>query len=282
MPEHGSPQSAGIDEIAPDAVADPSAEPGFVSDPQWRALLNGTDPGFVAGRGFFRMIPSSPRCKLCAAPFAGFGAPLMRMLDRGPWVKNPRICGLCFKQLEKGRGGAEIELSMLFADVRGSTGLAETMGANAFRRLLDRFYHEATDILVARDAVVDKFVGDEVVALFLPALTGTDHAHDAIEAARDLLKATGHGSSAGPWIPVGAGVHTGIAYVGTVGDTVTDFTALGDNVNVTARLASAAGPGEILVSSASAEAADLDRSLETRHLTLRGRTQSLDVRVVRV
>ena len=66
------------------------------------------------------------------------------------------------------------------------------------------------------------------------------------------------------------------------GDTVVDFTALGDSVNVTARLASAAGPGEILVSSASAEAADLDRSLETRHLTLRGRTQPLDVRVLRV
>jgi adenylate cyclase len=288
MPDDESPSAPEVEDSASDVLdAHDSAdhgdtEPTFVSDPQWRALLNGTDPGFVAGRGFFRMIPSSPRCKLCAAPFAGFGAPIMRMMDRGPWLKNPSICGLCFKQLEKGRGGAEIELSMLFADVRGSTGLAETMGAAAFRRLLDRFYHEATNVLVARDAVVDKFVGDEVVALFLPALTGSDHAHDAIEAARDLLKATGHGSAGGPWIPVGAGVHTGIAYVGTVGDTVTDFTALGDNVNVTARLASAAGAGEILVSAASAEAADLDPSLETRNLTLRGRTQTLDVRVLRV
>lgn len=253
---------------------------GLVSDPMWYTLLNDPDSGFALGRNWFRLIPSSPRCKLCAAPFAGPGAPLMRMMERGPWEKNPRICGFCFKQLEKARGGAEIRLSMLFADVRGSTGLAETMGPAAFRRLLDRFYREATNALVARDAVLDKFVGDEVVALFLPVLNGDDHARDAIEAARDLLRATGHGTEAGPWIPVGAGVHTGVAYVGAIGDTVTDFTALGDSVNVTARLASAAGPGEILVSSAAADAAGLDRSLESRTLTLRGRIEPLDVRVL--
>jgi adenylate cyclase len=261
---------------------DPGAAEPLVSDPQWRAILEGTSGDFAAGRGFLRMIPSSPRCKLCAAPFAGPGAPVMRLLDRGPWAKNPSICGFCFKQLERSRGGAEIELSLLFADVRGSTTLAETMGVAPFRRLLDRFYHEATEVLMARNAVVDKFVGDEVVALFIPALTGSDHAGDAIRAAQDLLQATGHGGSDAPWIPVGVGVHTGPAYVGTVGDTVTDFTALGDSVNVTARLASAAGSGEILVSAVAADAAGLDATLETRNLTLRGRTQPLDVRVLRV
>lgn len=263
-----------------DPVDAPEAE--FVSDPMWRGLLNGTDPGFAGGRNVLRMLPSSPRCKLCAAPFAGIGAPLMRLFDRGPWDKNPSICGLCFKQIEKMRGGAEIELSLLFADVRGSTGLAETMGPGAFRRLLDRFYHVVTEVLVRHDAVVDKFVGDEVVALFLPALNGDDHARDAVDAARDVLRATGHGTADGPWIPVGAGVHTGIAYVGVIGDTVTDFTALGDSVNVAARLASAAGAGEILVSSASAVGAGLEDGLETRTLTLRGRTQPLDVRVLHV
>jgi adenylate cyclase len=254
----------------------------FVSDPMWERLLNDPDSGFAAGRGFFRMLPSDPRCKMCAAPFAGPSAPFMRMIDRGRWDKNPSICGLCFKQLEKARGGAEIELSMLFADVRGSTGLAERMGPGAFQNLLARFYKAATNALVERDGIVDKFVGDEVVALFLPVLAGHDHAAHAIEAARELLRATGHGTADGPWIPVGAGVHTGLAYVGAVGDTVTDFTALGDSVNVTARLASAAGPGEILVSAASATAAGLDQSLELRTLTLRGRAEPLDVRVLRV
>ena len=135
---------------------------------------------------------------------------------------------------------------------------------------------------MAHDAVVDKFVGDEVVGLFIPALNGVNHARDAIVTGRALLEATGHGRRDGPWVPIGVGIHTGVAYVGTVGDTVTDFTALGDSVNVAARLASAAAAGEMLVSAVSADAADLQDPAETRTLTLRGRTEPLDVRVLRV
>jgi adenylate cyclase len=226
------------------------------------------------------MIPSSPRCKLCAAPFHGPGAQLMRLMDRRPWPKNPAICDFCFKLLERGRGGAEIELSILFADIRGSTGLAETMGAAPFRQLMDRFYRVATGVLLEHDAIIDKFVGDEVVALFIPALAGADHASAAVAGARGLLAATGHGQAGGPWAPLGIGVHSGPAYVGTVGDTVTDFTALGDSVNVTARLASSAAAGEILVSAEAATRAGLDPPFETRRLTLRGRIQELDVRVL--
>lgn len=260
-------------------VPDPAV---FVSDPQWRAILEGTEGDFAAGRRFLRHIPSSPRCKLCAAPFHGPGATVMKLFDRGPWNKNPTICGFCFKQLERGRGGAEIELSLLFADIRGSTTLGESMGPTAFHGLMSRFYEAMTKVLVAHDGIVDKFVGDEVVALFIPALTGADHAGRAVEAAREMLKATGHGDGARPWAPLGIGIHTGVAYVGVVGDAVTDFTALGDSVNVTARLASAAAGGEILVSEAAAALAGLGGDLETRQLTLRGRQQRLDVRVLRL
>lgn len=254
----------------------------FSTEPGWRAILEGTSSGFGSGRRYLRVIPGSPRCKLCAAPFQGPAAPFLRLIDRGPWDKNPTVCGFCFKQLERNRGGAEIDLSLLFADIRGSTGLAESLGPGAFQKLMNRFYQETTRVLVAHDAVVDKFVGDEVVALFIPALAGADHAGRAVAAARDLLAATGHGQPGGPWAPLGVGVHTGRAYVGSVGDTVTDFTALGDAVNVTARLASAAAGGEILVSHASADLVGLDGSLETRHLSLRGRTEPLDVRVLHV
>jgi adenylate cyclase len=262
------------------ATPDDDAPETFITDPEWRAILEGTSSGFGSGRRYLRAIPASPRCKLCAAPFRGPGAPLMRLIDRGPWDKNPTVCGFCFKRLERNRGGAEIDLSILFADIRGSTGLAESLGPRAFQKLMNRFYQETTQVLVDHDAVVDKFVGDEVVALFIPALAGADHAGRAVDAARDLLIATGHGQPAGPWAPLGVGVHTGRAYVGSVGDTVTDFTALGDAVNVTARLASEAAGGEILVSVASADLVGLDPSLETRHLRLRGRTEPLDVRVL--
>ena len=135
---------------------------------------------------------------------------------------------------ERDRGGAEIELTLLFADIRGSTGLGESMGAASFHRLMGRFYHEMTKVLVAHDAVVDKFVGDEVVALFIPALTGADHA-----GARSRRRARCSGSPAMGMRPVrgrrsGSASTRALAYVGTVGDTVTDFTALGDTVNVTA------------------------------------------------
>ena len=252
------------------------------SDPRWRQILEGTTSGFAEGHKWFRKIPSSPRCKLCAAPFGGIGGQVMGLIDRAPWDKNPSICGFCFKQLERGHGGAEIELTMLFADIRGSTGIGESMEPRAFQQLMGRFYRVSTEVLIAHDAVIDKFVGDEVVALFIPALTGPEHAKHAVDAAQELLRATGHQERGGPWVPLGVGIHTGTAYVGTIGDTVTDFTALGDAVNVTARLASEAAGGEILVSDAASRRAGLATDLETRHVALRGRQEPLDIRVLRV
>ena len=82
------------------------------------------------------------------------------------------------------RGGAEIDCSLLFADVRGSTTLAENMTATEFRRLLDRFYETAARVLFEHEAILDKFVGDEVVAIFVPALTGELHAARAVAAAQ--------------------------------------------------------------------------------------------------
>lgn len=174
-------------------------------------------------------------------------------------------------------GGAEVEISLLFADVRGSTRLAERMPAQEFSHLMARFYGTAARMIDRRDGIVDKFVGDEVMALFIPGFAGDDHAADAIAAGRDLLIETGNGGGE-PWILVGAAVHTGIAYVGTVGEgDARDFTALGDPVNTTARLASCAAAGEILVSSAAASSSSLDTAgLENRTLTLRGRDETVD------
>jgi adenylate cyclase len=206
----------------------------------------------------------------------------MRMIGLGPWEKNPKYCRGCYQDIDANHGGAEIELSMLFADVRGSTGIAELMAPLEYSNLLNRFYELATRVLVDREAVVDKFVGDEVVGLFVPGMAGLDHATRAIDAARALLIATGHDSADGPWIPIGAGVHTGVAFVGSVGDRgVTDFTALGDSVNAAARVASMAGAGETLVTRAAIESSGLDGEFDWRHLELRGRTAPIDVAVIR-
>ena len=98
-----------------------------------------------------------------------------------------------------------------------------------------------------------------------------------MKTAREILLQTGHGDGA-PWIPVGIGVHTGLSYVGYIGEgDALDFTAVGDTVNTAARLTSIAKTGEIVLSEATASAAGLDTSgLERRMLELRGREQTVD------
>jgi adenylate cyclase len=255
-------------------------------DEKWRDVLMGEARGHICWapwmRRISRAIPSDPRCKLCDGPFGPPGN-IMRFLGFGPSQINRRICRHCIQALEKNPGGAEVELSLLFADVRGSTALAEQTSAEEFSQLMAKFYGTAANVVDERNGIVDKFVGDQVVALFIPGFAGADHASDAIAAARELLAKTGHGDGI-PWIPVGAGVHTGVAYVGTVGEgDALDFTALGDSVNTAARLASSAGTGEILVSSAAAAASQLETAgLEARTLALRGRAESVEAWVTRV
>jgi adenylate cyclase len=192
--------------------------------------------------------------------------------------KNPTMCNSCFQFMAKHHGGAEIQCSFLFADIRGSTALAEAMSPSEFHRLLDRFYSTASEVVFEHDGSVDKFVGDELVAMFFPLLTGDRHAARAVEAAAALLRATGHEDPNGPWAPLGAGVHTGPAWVGAVGEgSHTELTALGDTVNTTSRLASAAKAGEILVSGVAASVAALDPNLERRRLDLKGKQLATEV-----
>ena len=250
---------------------------------EWAAFLSGTHP-HLADRSPLRFIPSGPRCRLCFAPFGNPGARFLRRYGFSPWPKNPKICGRCFEGLgtmsgmcprdPEGReiSGAEVEISMLFADVRGSSRLARQMPAWDFTRLMNRFYQVSTDVLVEGDAIIEKFVGDEVVGLFVPFLAGKEHGRRALATAERLLRATGHGDDEAPWVPLGAGVHTGTAFVGIVGTKeAADFTALGDPVNIAAHLASQAAAGEILVTDATAAAAGLnDDGLERRQLSLKG------------
>src|SRR6266536_6473106 len=148
----------------------------------------------------------------------------MRAIADGPSPLNRRLSKWCIRAVSKHPGGAEIEISVLFADVRGSTGLAEELAPEEFSRLLARFYGTAAEVIDECDGIVDKFVGDGAVALFIPGFAGSDHAAHAIAAARGLLEQTGNDGPE-PWVPLGAGVHTGKSFVGTVGDgDARDFT----------------------------------------------------------
>jgi adenylate cyclase len=261
----------------------PRKPPPAANEEFWREFLTRGDSKERVARRIFKRIPQTPRCRLCAAPFAGIGAPLMRLIGKRQSDMNPNWCNSCSTFMRRHHGGAEVEGTMLFADIRGSTSLAERMSPAEFHHLLDRFYTTATNVIFEYDGAVDKFVGDELVAMFFPLLSGERHTLRAVEAAQGLLRATGHTDPAGPWVPLGVGIHTGMAWFGAVGEgTHVELTALGDVVNTTARVASAAAVGEILVTEDAAVAAGLDPTLERTTLELKGKRLLTKVVTLRV
>jgi adenylate cyclase len=172
---------------------------------------------------------------------------------------------------------------MLFADIRGSTALAERMSPSAYSHFISRFFATASNILIRSEALVDRLVGDQVIGLFVPGFAGPHHRRRAISAAQDLLQATGHSSPGGPWIPVGIGVHTGVAFLGSVGSSgsATDITVLGDAPNVAARLSSVAAVGEILISQEAFVTGMALDHLEQRQLELKGKSHPVRVYVLK-
>lgn len=251
-----------------------------------KALQNEDLSFFTRGRRIFGLLPSDPRCTSCLAPFEGTGGSLVRIvLNKKRSTLNPLICNTCEELVRRLDYGAEVEMSILFADIRGSTPLAERLTPTKFKELIDRFYNETTHVLVHSYAIIDKLVGDEVSGYYLPSYVGADYVMKSVEAAQELLRVTGHTNPDGPWVPVGAGVHTGRAYFGAVSsaDGLVELTALGDTVNTASRLASQAASGEIVISENTAQKAGIDTaSLEKRTLELKGKSAPLDVWVMRV
>ena len=252
----------------------------------WQKNLTEGNVRWTQFRHIFGKLPSNPRCVNCHRPFGGIGGAIFRnVLGVNKSEKNPRFCTGCYSFTEEFPGGAEIELTMLFVDVRGSTTIAENMDTTEFSQLMNRFYEATINVLVHADAFIDKLVGDEVTAHFIPGYAGKDHAKKAVKAGKSLLEVTGHFDTAGPWVPVGVGIHTGKAWVGSIAGAsgaAADFTALGDNVNVAARLASNARKGEVVISEATVEAAKLKNDgLEMRSLALKGKSTRVKVRVIK-
>src|SRR3954469_11007280 len=99
----------------------------------WGGFLTRGDAMETRARRVLRLLPHGPRCKLCAAPFAGPAAPVMRAIGKRQAFKNPNVCSSCFDFMEVHHGGAVIDGSYLFADIRGSTSIAEGMAAADFR-----------------------------------------------------------------------------------------------------------------------------------------------------
>ena len=230
-------------------------------------------------------LPSKPRCKLCSAPFGGGGA-VLRHFGFGRFPGNPAICQNCISGFrKKGMTGAEIPTTLLFVDIRGSTALGERLTPTEFHDYLARFYAIGSKSILEHSGLVDKLVGDEIIGLFFGGVSGAEHARAGLDRGDgpDVPRRSDrrHAAGADPGRRRPPHRHR-LCRADGPAELVDDFTALGDVVNTTARLASAAAAGELLVSVAAAEAAgDVASDAERRTLEVRGREATIDVVVLR-
>jgi adenylate cyclase len=250
-------------------ASDPEAGRG--DEPFFRAIETHRMRGFVR---VMRSLPSEPRCAICRAPFGGAGGRLMRRVGFAPSRKNPRLCAACFDKAPA--GGMRLDVGVLFADVRGYTSMAEHRDPADIAALLNRFYDAAVAVL-CRHAIIDKLVGDQVMALYLPQLLGENAARHMVADAGDLLRA------APAELELGIGLDYGDAFVGNVGSgEVKDFTAIGDVVNTASRLESAARSGEVVLSRRVRDLGGDIAGATTRSLSLKGKQESEEALVLKI
>src|SRR3984885_6690464 len=205
-------------------------------------LLSLCKTGFIGRlRRMLRIIPSEPRCRFCQAPFGGVG----KVIAIRPSSANPNYCRSCFDALPTAT--YELDVGMLFADLRGFTSWSESRDSRDATDLVTRFYATSNRVLTVDDAFID-FIGDQVMAIYIvdmPSL-GSSTADVMLAASRRLVDAVRQDAGL---LPVGVGMHMGAAQVGSLATGASkNFTAVGDVVNTAARLQSAAGAYEVRVS----------------------------------
>lgn len=220
-----------------------------------------------------------------ALPFRAFGITRSKM--------NPNICTICersFRYVKKQRH-ITTRATILFADMRGFTLLSERVGAVELSDIVSLFQDRCAQAVWAHDGIVNKQMGDGLMAIFNFPITVKDHVRAAISAAMDIQRyhaatlndsnvalddATAHR------LGVGVGIHAGDVEIGEFSSFRSDFTAIGGTVNLAARLESHAAAGEILISAeTAAQTPDVTNDTETRQLSLKGIEHPIQARVLK-
>ncbi len=261
-----------------------------LTESDWQAYWTfGSQPTVKAVKRVLRAMPSTPRCGYCGAPFGGLGGRLVRPLGYRPSRKNPNICSVCIELTPP--GGMTMEIGVLFADLRGFTSDSESRAPSEVGADLRRFYAHAEKVLFP-EALIDKLIGDEVMALYVPPFlvpeaTEVDDgirrhvAEVMVDHAHELLRRVGNGTSQPAEFDVGIGLDFGDAFIGNLGDAaVHDFTAVGDVVNTASRLQGHAAAGEVVMSERLARLLP-DRVGVPEQLMLKGKQEPFDARRVR-
>ena len=181
-------------------------------------------------------------------PFRLAGIKISRM--------NPNLCTICETQFTRVKHSKQIttDLTVLFADLRGYTGISQNSDSSEVSNMLNVFYDQCASAIWERDGIINKFMGDSVFAVFNFPIGQKDHVRQAVLAAIEIQKRCaekklqvknleGKDCEMG----VGIGIHTGSTSVGEVGTAYKDFTVIGNVVNLASRMQGAAQIGEILV-----------------------------------
>lgn len=184
-----------------------------------------------------------------SVPFKLVGIKVSRM--------NPNLCTICETNFTKVKRRKQmvIPATVMFADLRGYTRLSEGIGETEAVEMLHGFYDACSAAVWERDGIVNKFIGDAVLAIFNFPILREDHVRQAVLAGMEIQrkcleqKKLRMADSDGKDTPVGVGVgiHTGQASIGEVGTAYKDFTIIGPVVNTASRIQNAAQLGEILV-----------------------------------
>lgn len=239
----------------------------------WRQVFQDGDPKLIKMQKFNRLLPSDPRCRLCFAPFGGIGGMYMRMRGKDRNSRNPHYCSACDGFIKAFPGGAEVDLSILFVDVRKSTQFALGAKPAVVSQRIQRFLDKVTEIIIDADGFISAFYGDCIVAAWPPGFSGKDHAKKCVQAARAMVELSLRDQQ-GNAIPIGIGIHTGKTYIGTVTaleGTFRDVSLFGQSVNLTARLADNAEPKEALASAEILQIAkENTNDLQKKDLSLKG------------
>jgi adenylate cyclase len=215
-----------------------------------------SQPIFCVGCWQNMKLPIALRT-IAALPYRAVGIRQSRM--------NPNTCTICetmFERVMKARQ-IEIDATILFADLRGYTSLSQSQSSSAIARLLDAFYDVCGEAIWEQDGIINKTMGDAVLAVFNFPIKHENHAAHAVAAARKIQElwrarreelSHAFGVEAAT-IGVGIGLNTGKVNFGEFGRTHHDLTAIGTVVNVASRAQSAAAPDQILITSAVREKA---------------------------
>ena len=217
-----------------------------------------------------REPPLALHCVICGTPLGGPVSMLFRIFGIGRSSRNPNLCSRCNTHVAE---GDVKNLTVLFADLSGFTQLTGTVGSDRAFELADAFLRMSTSVLVRQGAYIDKYVGDAVMALFNAPIRLEDHAARAVAASVEIHEGCHHLEARFQRsVRASIGIATGSAHVGRLGSgDARDVTAIGQSVNLAARLQATARPGQtVLAREVYEQVASLLPEIPAESVTLKG------------